>query len=373
MLALLALLSLLGLCGGYGEANLTKNLLSDYVITARPVNNDEDIVQVSVGLRMQELYRLDYSSISGLFWLHLEWVDQSLVWNTDDWQVKKIMIPTSDIWLPDIELYNAVKKDPLLSQDLAVVYPTGQVVWVSSYRLTASCKIWTTYFPFDEQFCDLKFGSWVYSGWKLNISLANQSGMKLGSYMENTEWEVVNTTGRKNEVIYDCCPDPYQDITYTLHVRRRSRNYLRYVIVPSFCITLVSIMVLLIPATHPSPRFITLFLLTMLFCSTLPEVTPQDSVMASLLGWCYSTLLCVLINSIIVTAIANQSFLQSCSFNNTVFRSITFGLDKSKPVSEELLRYKISKSLDTAAILLILLIYLFGFLGTLLNMPFFNV
>ena len=95
--------------------------------------------------------------------------------------------------------------------------------------------------------------------------------------------------------------------------------------------------------------------------------------MSSLLGWCYITLLWVLIHSIIVTAIANPSFLKSCSFDNKFFRTLIFGLDKSEQLSEEQVRYEISKTLDMAAIVLILIIYLFGFGGTLLRTPFLIV
>ena len=86
-------------------------------------------------------------------------------------QVSKIMIPSRDIWLPDLELYNAIKTEALLTQDMAVVSPSGRVVWVPAYRLTATCKMDYTWYPFDEQRCDLKFGSWVYNGWFLNLSL----------------------------------------------------------------------------------------------------------------------------------------------------------------------------------------------------------
>ena len=44
---------------------------------------------------------------------------------------------------------------------------------IPPYKYTTSCKIDTTWYPFDEQSCDLKFGSWTYNGYKLNIQLVN--------------------------------------------------------------------------------------------------------------------------------------------------------------------------------------------------------
>ena len=44
----------------------------------------------------------------------------------------------------------------------AMVHSTGQVFWAPPARLRSSCKVDITYFPFDDQTCGLKFGSWAY-------------------------------------------------------------------------------------------------------------------------------------------------------------------------------------------------------------------
>ena len=35
----------------------------------------------------------------------------------------------------------------------------------------STCKIDITWFPFDDQQCDLKFGSWTYSGWQVMVMM----------------------------------------------------------------------------------------------------------------------------------------------------------------------------------------------------------
>ena len=64
-----------------------------------------------------------------------------------------------------------IEKEALLSREHAVVSHDGDVLWVPPYRITSSCKMDSTWFPFDEQVCDLKFGSWVYDGLKLNLKM----------------------------------------------------------------------------------------------------------------------------------------------------------------------------------------------------------
>lgn len=50
---------------------------------------------------------------------------------------------------------------------LAMVKFDGDVFWPVPTKLKSSCKIDVTYFPFDEQICALKFGSWTYDGFQV--------------------------------------------------------------------------------------------------------------------------------------------------------------------------------------------------------------
>jgi nicotinic acetylcholine receptor len=47
---------------------------------------------------------------------------------------------------------------------------TGEVVWKPPAIYKSSCKINVEWFPFDEQSCDMKFGSWTYDGYQVPIS-----------------------------------------------------------------------------------------------------------------------------------------------------------------------------------------------------------
>lgn len=46
----------------------------------------------------------------------------------------------------------------------------------------------------------------------------------------------------RNEVIYECCPEPYLDITFTIQIRRRTVYYFFNLIVP--CVLIASMAVL---------------------------------------------------------------------------------------------------------------------------------
>jgi nicotinic acetylcholine receptor len=54
----------------------------------------------------------------------------------------------------------------------AIVTYEGNVSWKPPAIYKSSCEINVEYFPFDEQSCIMKFGSWTYNGIQVRIVLA---------------------------------------------------------------------------------------------------------------------------------------------------------------------------------------------------------
>ena len=172
---------------------------------------------------------------------------------------------------------------------------------------------------------------------------------------------MVSYDGKLNEVFSECCPEPYQDITFTIKLRRKTISYWTNTLIPSITITFVSILSLLIPATAPMPRFLVIFLLFLLLSFRIPKDLPKSSLLSSLLGWCYFIIFSVLIHSIIVTAIANA--LKSSSLINKMFRAVVSrlpcgGMDDE--ITEEQVRYEFAKSFDIFSIPCIFIAFIVG-------------
>ncbi len=53
---------------------------------------------------------------------------------------------------------------------LAMVQNDGTVFWPPIVRFRSSCKVDITYFPFDDQICNMKLGSWAYDGFQANAT-----------------------------------------------------------------------------------------------------------------------------------------------------------------------------------------------------------
>ena len=51
----------------------------------------------------------------------------------------------------------------------AVLHYNGKVVWNPPAIYKSSCEIDVEFFPFDEQTCFMKFGSWTYDGYMVSI------------------------------------------------------------------------------------------------------------------------------------------------------------------------------------------------------------
>ena len=87
-----------------------------------------------------------------------------------------IRLSPRDVWTPDLELFNNREKKLLATEtnDRVVVGMRGRMTWIPPYLLTASCKFDPTWFPFDEQRCTFKIGSWTYNGFKLNLQLVSR-------------------------------------------------------------------------------------------------------------------------------------------------------------------------------------------------------
>ncbi|PSN48283.1 Neuronal acetylcholine receptor subunit alpha-7, partial [Blattella germanica] len=95
-----------------------------------------------------------------------EWNDYNLRWNESEFGgVKDLRITPNKIWRPDILMYNSADEgfDGTYHTNV-VVRHNGSCLYVPPGIFKSTCKIDITWFPFDDQHCDMKFGSWTYDG-----------------------------------------------------------------------------------------------------------------------------------------------------------------------------------------------------------------
>ncbi|XP_025424399.1 neuronal acetylcholine receptor subunit alpha-7-like isoform X1 [Sipha flava] len=177
-------------------------------------------------------------------WLKLEWNDVNLRWNHSEYGgVKDLRIPPHKIWKPDMLMYNSADEgfDGTYATNV-VVNSNGSCVFIPPGIFKSTCKIDITWFPFDDQKCDMKFGSWTYDGFQLDLQLQDDNGGDISGFITNGEWDLLGVPGKRNVIYYSCCPEPYIDITFSILIRRRTLYYFFNLIVP--CVLIASMAVL---------------------------------------------------------------------------------------------------------------------------------
>ncbi|KAI3388224.1 hypothetical protein SNEBB_006325 [Seison nebaliae] len=298
------------------EKRLIKNLLDNYkVIWGRPVHTQRETITVSLTLTLSQILDLDEKNqvLTTNFWVTYKWIDFHLSWAPAEYgNITKIRIPPSHIWTPDIVLYNHAdmrieEKRPCL----ATIENGGNVMWMPQCVFKSTCNIDIKSFPYDEQVCNMKFGSWTYDGFQLDLQFEPDVAeeINLQTYIPNNEWQIIMAPGFRSVFRYDCCVEPFPDITYYIFLKRQGGFYNYILVLPCVLLSSLTLVLFWLPPESPSKLtlgmniFVAFFLLLLL----LADSTPQASSKIPMLGAYYcanmiliatSTFLCTIVVNI---------------------------------------------------------------------------
>ena len=67
--------------------------------------------------------------------------------------------------------------------------------------------------------CQFKIGSWTYDGLSLNLTNSSDNWY-IDTYSENSDYELGDTRLQRNVAQYECCPEPYIDISFYLQLHK---------------------------------------------------------------------------------------------------------------------------------------------------------
>ncbi|XP_044047056.1 neuronal acetylcholine receptor subunit alpha-9-I [Siniperca chuatsi] len=236
---------------GHYARKLLNDLMEDYSNALRPVEDTDKALNVSLQITLSQIKDMDERNqvLTTYLWIRLVWYDAYLKWDKDDYDdLEMINIPSDLVWKPDIVLYNKADEESAgaSSTNVKLRY-NGEIVWDSPAITKSTCVVDVSYFPFDWQSCNLTFGSWTYNGNQVDISLGMDSG-DLSDFVDNVEWECHGMPAVRNVMMYGCCSDPYTEITYTLHLKRRSSFYIFNLLLPCFLISFLAPLGFYLPA-----------------------------------------------------------------------------------------------------------------------------
>ncbi|XP_077862570.1 neuronal acetylcholine receptor subunit alpha-7-like [Saccoglossus kowalevskii] len=269
-----------GILGNADLHRLFNDKLGNYSNLVRPVMDLSTPTYVDMVFFLNLVLDMDEKSqtLTSNCWMALSWQDEYLIWNETDYsEIKSMKVPAKRLWLPDVYFYQnaATKYENFLLDHLAVVYSSGEVVWTAPVIFRGHCKIDPTYFPFDEQRCTMKFGTWQYDGFEVVLNGTGSTSV----FVSDGEWDLEDLTAQAHKEYYPDTPGtPYTDVTYTIYFRRRCLFYVFYLIMPCTLISLMTILTFFLPAESQGKISlgVTVLLSLTVFLLLVAEVMPAS-------------------------------------------------------------------------------------------------
>ncbi|XP_077989312.1 neuronal acetylcholine receptor subunit alpha-10-like [Glandiceps talaboti] len=267
----------------FSTDKLVTNLLYNdhYQKIIRPVENSSTAVIVKHRMTPVQIIDLEEKAqiITLKSWCGQVWTDEYLKWNPNDYDgTDEIQLPISEIWQPDIVLHERTTEKFERHYDTDVrIKSSGEVTAIQPFVFKSSCFIDATYFPFDDQKCTFKFGSWIYPLKLIDVVPDNRSN--LNDFVRNNEWILLNMDVERSILDFPCCPESFAEVKYTIYLKRRSLYYLLNIVVPAFLVSFLAVIAFYLPSD--SGERITLcissMLALMMFLSVVSDFMPPNS------------------------------------------------------------------------------------------------
>ncbi|KAI1289529.1 Acetylcholine receptor subunit beta-like 2 [Halotydeus destructor] len=206
----------------------------------------------------------------------------------------------------------------------AILNSNGFIQWKPPAIYKSSCEIDVEYFPFDEQTCVMKFGSWTYDGYKVDLrhrdEVSNTNiidiGIDLSEFYLSVEWDLLEVPAIRNEKYYTCCVEPYIDITFNISMRRKTLFYTVNLIIPCMGISFLTVLVFYLPSDSGEKvsLSISIFISLTVFFLLLVEIIPPTSLVVPLLGkYLLFTMILVSLSIAVTVVVLNVHFRSSAT------------------------------------------------------------
>ncbi|GAB6031192.1 Acetylcholine receptor subunit beta-like 1 [Chamberlinius hualienensis] len=281
-------LAVMSVHGSEDEERLVRDLFRGYNKLIRPVKNMSETVEVQFGLSFIQLINVDEKNqvMKSNVWLKLAWNDYQLQWDEADYGgINVLRLMPDKVWKPDIVLFNNADGNyEVRYKPNVLIYPKGEVVWIPPAIYQSSCKIDVTYFPFDQQTCLMKFGSWTFNGDQVSLALYdNKRFVDLSDYWKSGTWDIVEVPCYRN--VQDGVPKE-TDISCCITMRRKTLFYTVNLILPTVIISFLCVLVFYLPAEagEKVTLGISILLSLVVFLLLVSKILPPTSLVLPLIA-----------------------------------------------------------------------------------------
>ncbi|CAF3333757.1 unnamed protein product [Rotaria sp. Silwood1] len=299
----------------YHEEQLFKELFQNYNPLIRPVRNVEDTITVSFSIALLQLISVVEKEqvLKTNVWLQVGWYDYQMQWKREKYGgISSIRAPPSQVWTPDIVLFNnADGKYEVSFKSNVVIYYNGYVNWVPPAIYKSSCYIDVKFFPFDKQICELRFGSWTYDQKQLNFTYYEEKiqHVTIKDYVVSGSWALLDGPMTIQQSSYapptndgNDTSDSIGTITTArlekaegrdrvefvckLVIKRKTLFYTVNLIIPTVLISFLSVFVFYLPtdAGEKMTLSISILLALVVFLLLISKILPPTSIVIPLIA-----------------------------------------------------------------------------------------
>ncbi|XP_061195213.1 neuronal acetylcholine receptor subunit alpha-6-like [Saccostrea echinata] len=262
---------------------LTNRLLANYSNKIRPIFDQGQTLPMEVSLWISSINDVNdvAQKMVTTAYLAVTWTDDMLTWNSTETGIYWMQFNQKDLWIPDIVLSNGFTAFKPLGGDFYFLYvdSDGSVSWYPYMVFESKCKIDVSFYPFDSQTCKIKFKTWSYSRYEVNLTVSED---KLGFYdfVENSVWEVTSTDAVNDFASYE------PTVSFIVHLKRKSLYYIMNVFLPIIFLGILSPVVFIIPADAGEKMgyAVTIFLTFVVFLTIVSSNLPVNSDSVSYMG-----------------------------------------------------------------------------------------
>ncbi|XP_045905956.1 5-hydroxytryptamine receptor 3C-like [Micropterus dolomieu] len=346
----------------------------------RPVKYFSNPTNVTIDITVVGVLGLDdkAETLTTILWQDLQWNIEGLSWEEEECGTKRVSVPRTNLWVPDIHITELTKEDTTSRTPDVYLHNTGLVFDSKPTRVVTTCQLIIYTFPFDIQNCMLTFGSFLHVDTDIRMVQGYSSEEILAesrAVLEtNGEWELIDIGVSNFTLVFG--GESYSEIIYSLILRRRSLLYVVNLLIPSCFLITVDLFSFLLPphSVDRSSFKMTLILGYTVFLLIMNDLLPSTGGRTPLINIFFSISLSLMVASLLETVFITYIQSRSSSQNSDVPRwlnvlvlnylaavvclppkkksnQITVFLHSSKGMSPERLTQSDSEELDVLTIM----------------------
>lgn len=289
------------------EKNVRRSIVDGnkgYDKTVPPLESYKAPLSIAVNLTYFSVEDVDVetSTLSIFVWLDMTWKDPRLTWLPGpDLCADVVQAQSSEIWIPQLDLYNQIDGVQELPDAKVLVFPDGSIQWRRNGNLRAICHfVGLGRIPFDNLGCQLIFGDLARFGFG-HIEYVLKDGVGFA-------FSHIKPTYHQFQLQPDMCEagrTPENNLYYTLYFQRATNYYVFNIVVPTIILTYVSFGSFLLDFRVGERLSFVLALALVIVAqqivtADLMPVSDEGLWLDKFVGWSFYWVICVLLESVLI-------------------------------------------------------------------------